>query len=202
MARIKKQLQGDWASTDGKLKGNKTNSKVTDELVREIGDLSVSETEEQLRQEFDETKVLLDIDAPTSYQVPVRGVELPDGFNENEVCALLAKPVENPTSTGQESMILQMIKNGRQSFVEAAKNDFSDESTTVCRYCLREIDDEYRRSLINSINKVLNKDVDIHKDELLAISFPEFEQDYSNFTDLDVELVRKIQGYIENCKKL
>mgnify|MGYP000634534488 CR=1 FL=1 len=31
------------------------------------------------------------------------------------------------------------------------------------------IDDEYRRSLINSINKVLNKDVDEHKAELRAL---------------------------------
>lgn len=52
---------------------------------------------------------------------------------------------------------------------------------------------EYRRSLINSINKVLNKDVDEHKAELRAISFPGFGQDYSHFTDLDAGLVKEIQ---------
>lgn len=47
-ARIKKVLQGDWATTDAEIKGNKINSKVTEEVVREIGGLSVSETKEQL----------------------------------------------------------------------------------------------------------------------------------------------------------
>ena len=58
------------------------------------------------------------------------------------------------------------------------------------------------RSLINSINKVLNKDVDEHKAELRAISFPGFGQDYSHFTDLDAGLVKEIQEQIENCQKL
>ena len=48
--RIKKVLQGDWATTDAAIKGNKINSKVTEEVVREIGGLSVSETKEQLQQ--------------------------------------------------------------------------------------------------------------------------------------------------------
>lgn len=202
-ARIKKVLQGDWVTTDAAIKGNKINSKVTEEVVREIGGLSVSETKEQLQQKFDETKALLDkvADVTTSYPVPIGGVEFTDGF-ERVICDLLAKLVEKPVLTERESMILSMIQSGRQSIVEAAKNDFSDGATTVCPYCFREIDDEYRRSLINSINKVLNKDVDEHKAELRAISFPGFGQDYSHFTDLDAGLVKEIQEQIENCQKL
>ena len=202
-ARIKKVLQGDWATTDAAIKGNKINSKVTEEVVREIGGLSVSETKEQLQQKFDETKALLDkvADVTTSYPVPIGGVEFTDGF-ERVICDLLAKLVEKPVLTERESMILSMIQSGRQSIVEAAKNDFSDGATTVCPYCFREIDDEYRRSLINSINKVLNKDVDEHKAELRAISFPGLGQDYSHFTDLDAGVVKEIQEQIENCQKL
>lgn len=203
LTRIKKALQANWATTDAAIKGNKINSKVTEEVVREIGGLSVSETKEQLQQKFDETKALLDkvADVTTSYPVPISGVELTAGF-ESAICTLLAKLVEKPMLTERESMILSMIQSGRQSIVEAAKNDFSDGSTTVCPYCFREIDNECRRSLINSINKVLNKDVDKHKAELQAISFPVFDQDYSQFTDLDAELVKKIQKQIENCQKL
>lgn len=202
-ARIKKVLQGDWATTDAAIKGNKINSKVTEEVVREIGGLSVSETKEQLQQKFDETKALLDkvADVTTSYPVPIGRVEFTDGF-ESAICALLAKPVEKPVLTERESMILSMIQSGRQSIVEAAKNDFSDGATTVCPYCFQEIDNEYRRGLINSFNKVLNKDVEEHKAELKAISFPGFGQDYSHFTDLDAGLVKKIQEQIENCQNL
>lgn len=104
--------------------------------------------------------------------------------------------------TERESLILSMIQNGRQPIVEAAKRDFSDKATTVCPYCFREIDEEYRRGLIDSINKVLNKDVDAHKAELLTISFPQFSEDYSGFIDLDAELVKAIQQQISVCQKV
>ncbi|MEF2824679.1 MAG: AAA family ATPase [Peptococcaceae bacterium] len=183
--------------------GKKINSGVTEEVISAIGGLSVFETKEQLQQKFDETKVLLDkvADVTTSYPVPIGGVKYTDGF-ERVICNLLAKLVEKPVLTERESMILSMIQNGRQSIVEAAKKDFSDGTTTVCPYCFQELDGEYRRSLIHSINKVLNKDVDEHKAELLAISFPEFGQDYSQFTDLDAGLVKKIQEQVENCQNL
>ena len=203
LARIKKVLQGDWAAKDSAIKGNKANSKVTEEVIKEIGGILVNETREQLQQKFDETKALLDkvADATTTYPIPVCEVTFPDGF-EKALCSLLAKTVEKPVLTERESLILSMIQNGRQSFVEAAKRDFSDKATTVCPYCFREIDEEYRRGLIDSINKVLNKDVDAHKAELLAISFPQFSEDYSNFIDLDAELVKVIQQQIKACQEL
>ena len=203
LARIKKVLQGDWAAKDSAIKGNKANSKVTEEVIKEIGGMLVNETREQLQQKFDETKALLDkvADATTTYPIPVCEVTFPDGF-EKALCSLLAKTVEKPVLTERESLILSMIQNGRQSIVEAAKRDFSDKATTVCPYCFREIDEEYRRGLIDSINKVLNKDVDAHKAELLAISFPQFSEDYSNFIDLDAELVKVIQQQIKACQEL
>lgn len=203
LARIKKALQANWATTDATIKGHKINSKVTDEVVKEIGGLSVSETKEQLQQRFDETKALLDrvADTTTGYPMSICNVKFSESF-EQGVCSLLAKPVEKPVLTERESMILSMIQSGRQSIIEAAKRDFSDGSTTICPYCFREIDDEYRRSLIDSINRVLNKDVDAHKAELQEISFPKLGEDYSHFTELDAELVKEIQGQIENCQKL
>lgn len=203
LVRIKKVLQGYWAATDSAIKGNKANSKVTEEIIKEIGSMTVTETKEQLQQKFDETKVLLDkvADSTTTYPLPIRGVEFSDDL-ERDICFLLAKSVEKPVLTKRESLILAMIQNGKQPIVEAAKRDFSDGSTTICPYCFREIDDEYRRSLIESINKVLNKDVDTHKNELNAISFPEFVEDYSQFMDLDAKLVKEIQEQIEKCQSL
>ena len=203
LLRIKKTLQGDWAAKDSAIKGNKANSKVTEEVIKEIGGMLVNETREQLQQKFDETKALLDkvADATTTYPIPVCEVAFPDGF-EKTLCSLLAKTVEKPVLTERESLILSMIQNGRQSIVEAAKRDFCSKATTVCPYCFREIDEEYRRGLIDSINKVLNKDVDAHKAELLAISFPQFSEDYSNFIDLDAELVKAIQQQIKACQEL
>lgn len=202
-ARIKKALQDDWAAKDSAIKGNKANSKVTEEVIKEIGGMQVDETREQLQQKFDETKVLLDkvADATATYPIPVCEVTFQDGF-EKALCSLLAKTVEKPVLTERESRIFLMIQNGRQSIVEAAKRDFSDKETTVCPYCFQKIDEEYRRSLIDSINRVLNKDVDAHKAELLAIPFPQLSEDYSKFINLDAGLVKAIQQQIKTCQEL
>lgn len=204
LVRIKKELQSNWAATDAKIRGNKINSKVTDEIVKEIGELSVpSGTLGQLQQEFNETRALLDkvADTATNYPVPIQKIECSDNF-ERDLCSLLAKSVEKPVLTERESFILSMIKSGRQPIVEAAKRDFSDAATTICPYCFREIDKEYRRSLIQSINKVLNKDVEAHTAELQSVSFPSFVENYSGFIGLDAKLVGEIHQQIKACQKL
>lgn len=203
LVRIKKTLQGNWARIDSTIRGNIINSKVTDEVVKEIGSLSVDETKEQLQQKFDDIAVLLDkaADATANYPMPILGVEFSDS-KERNIRFLLEKLVEKPVLTERETLILSMIQSGRQSIVEAAKKDFSDESMTICPYCFRKIDDEYRHNLIDSINKVLNKDVDAHKFELQAVIFPEFNEDYSAFTGLDANLVEEIQKQVKTCQEL
>lgn len=203
LSRIRKTLQGQWATIDSSIKGNKISSKVTEGIIKEIGELSVPENVAQLQQTFDETKSLLDkvADATESYPDPICVVPFADSFEEN-LCSLLAKVVEKPVLTKNESLILKLIKDGRQSFVEAAKRDFSNENTTFCPYCFRKIDAQYRQGLIDSIDRVLNKDVEKHKAELQAVSFPKISEDYSNFSELDAELVRKIHQQIKNCEML
>lgn len=203
LSRIKKALQGQWATIDSSIKGNKISSKVTEGIVKEIGELSVSENVAQLQQTFDETKDLLDkvADVTESYPDPICEVHFTDSFEEN-LCSLLAKVVEKPVLTENESLILELIKDGRQSFVEAAKRDFSNDNTTFCPYCFRKIDAQYRQALIDSIDRVLNKDVEKHKAELQAVSFPKISEDYSKFSELDAELVRKIHQQIKNCEML
>lgn len=202
LARVKKILQSNWANIDSMIKGNKANSKVTEDIIKEIGGLSVSETLEELQRKFDDTKVLLDktSDAVENYPIPICQVKFSDNF-EQEICSLLAKSLEKPVLTERESLILSMIKNGRQPLVEASKNYFSDAAVEFCPYCFQKIDDEYRLSLINSIEKVLNKEVDAHKDELKSVSFIQFKEDYSDFEELDAELVKKIQHQIKICKE-
>lgn len=203
LTRIKKALQTNWAAVDAVIKGNKINSKVTEDVIREIGELTVSETVIQLQQRFDETKALLDkvSDTTANYPAPIHMVSITDNF-ERKLCSLLAKAVEKPILTKRESLILSMIQEGKQPIVEAAKIDFSDADTTICPYCLREIADDYKRGLIESINRVLNKDVDVHKAELQVVPFPEFSEDYSNFTELDAELVEQIKQQIKTCQTL
>ena len=203
LARIKKILQSGWAVGDATIKGNKINSKVTEGIINEICELSVSETVPQLQKQFDETKSLLEkvSDTSASYPSPICPISIASNF-ESELCDLLAKIIEKPVLTERETLILAAIKGGKQSFVEAAQKDFNDVATSICPYCYRPIDEEYKHGLIESINRVLNKEVDAHKAELRAVSFPVLTEDYRSFTDLDPRLVERIMEQRSVCVDL
>ncbi len=198
--RIKKALQTGWAVKDAEIKGNKINSKVSDSTITEICNLVVVESIAQLEKEYLKTRELLEkvSDASVTYPMPVKKVEFKKGF-EIDVCALLGRVIEKPILTEREKLILTTIQEGKQTFVEEAKRDFGDGNTDICPYCYRPIDEEYRRGLIESINRVLNKDVDNHRAELCSIQFPTFAEEYSSYAALDRVLVDEIVRQQKIC---
>ena len=202
-ARIRNILKSSWASTDAAIKGNKTNSKVTDGVIKEICELSVSDTIAQLQSQFDEKKSLLKkvSDLTADYPIPISKIGIAPNF-ESILCNLLARIVEKPELTGREKLILEAIQNGRQSFVESAQKDFRDASISFCPYCYRPLDEKYKRGLIESINRVLNKDVETHKSELQTVLFPELKEDYTSFSELDSKLVERIMMQKTVCLNL
>lgn len=202
-ARIKKALQSEWAVKDAELKGNKINSKVTEDVIKRICELDVTESIAQLQQNFEDTKEMLEkvSDTSTNYPSPVCKIIIDDDFEEN-LCKLLLKSIEKPVLTERETLILDAIQKGRQTFVENAKRDFSDPSSTVCPYCFRDIDESYKQNLVDSINRVLNKDVDEHKAELESVPYPIITFDYSCFSDLDTKLVEKIIDQQSKCMEI
>lgn len=203
LERIKRFLQNEWAPVDAQIKGNKSNSKVTENIIEEIGKIKVKETIEQLQGQFNETKELLDRISTTiiSYPIPINVINIATDFKQ-KLFDLLSKKIEKPVLTERETLILETVQVGRQSFVESAQQDFSNNATKFCPYCYQLIDDEYKHSLIESINKVLNKDVDMHKAELQKISFPVVSEDYSKFSNIDAELVDKIVKQQKVCNDL
>lgn len=56
--------------------------------------------------------------------------------------------------------------------------------------------------MLASINRVLNKNVENHKSELAAISFPWMEDNYSQYESLDSVLVKEINSQKEKCLTL
>lgn len=203
LIRIKKALQKGWAVTDAEIRGKKINSKLTDAAIEEICGIEVLETAAQLQQQYEETKRLLGKVSDTSKSYPtVKGFVSVEADFEQELCSLLEKAVEKPVLTEREAAILSLIQNGKQSVIEEAKKDFEKKETSFCPYCFRPINEEYKHELIVSIDKVLNKDVDSHKDELLAISFPVFDFDYTVFEELDSELTGRISSQVKTCYAL
>ena len=191
---------GGWAERDSKIKGNRRNTSVTDELVQEICRLSPHRTLQELRQEFDESKALLgkvsEID--TIYPETISPVSIENDW-EDRLIDTLAIKINEPVLTDREKMMLNAIQNGGQANLENARRKFLQDSVVFCPYCYQEVSSLYKQSLIASINKVLNKDVDDHKEALLSIRFPTMPTDLHRYNSLDSDLVLQITDIIKKC---
>lgn len=203
LSRIKTTLQTGWAVKDSKIRNNKISSKVTENIIKEICALSVSETAVQLQKKFDDIQSLLEKTADTSISYPesIPQIVYMDDIEET-LCNLLKKVVEKPILSEREQLIFSTIQNGKLSFVQSIHRCFSNEDVRVCPYCLRPIEDDYKHQLIESIDKVINKDVDNHRAALQTIRFPLLDIDYTKFSALDTGLVEKISSQAKVCSAL
>lgn|GEM_PF-134309 len=201
IATLKKD--GGWAEIDSQIRGNKIKSQVTPSTVKEIGELTVKETLSELQNKFNDTKLLLSklSDSSIAYPNSIGQVDI-DLDLESRIINLLALKINEPVLSDREKLILDSIQNGFQERIESAKDVFSRENTSVCPYCYQPITDQYKHELIDSINKVLNKDVDEHKAQLNSIKFPVLELDMSLYESLNAEIVKSINQQLVVCKAL
>ncbi len=194
---------GGWAETDAKIKSNRRNSPVTNEVIAEICGLAPKLSYKEIKEQFDSNYALLGkiADVATTYPEEIKPIEVDDKWEEIVRKALAAK-IDEPILTEREKIILKTIQAGGQSNVERASEDFSLETTIVCPYCFRDIDKDYKKNLIKSIGKVLNKDVDEHKNRLNEIVFPSIVIDLAKYEPLDSILIKRIVTQAQKCQDI
>lgn len=198
-----KFLKGSWAEVHGKIKGYKNNASVNGDLITEIGELKVEESETDLLRKFEEYKTFLDKtkDSNPVSEEPIRSI--PDLLDlEEKICSLLSTKIDKPVLTEREKILLTIIQSGGQKLIEDSKNYFSLKKGTVCPYCLQDVSETYRETLIHSINKVLNKDVDSHKSDLESIKIPNIKRDLSIYKDLGEKLVQDTNTLFDEYETL
>lgn len=114
---------------------------------------------------------------------------------------MLAIEVKEPVLSEREKLILQTIQDGHQNYVESGRSFFGRDDTKICPYCYQPVSSEYKHELIDSINRVLNKDVDRHQAELESFTFPTIPDLNSEYEKLDKELFQKLNAQTERCKE-
>lgn len=198
---ILKQSSG-WAEIDSKIKGNRRNSSVTVDVITEICRLTVKETPEALQQQFKDTQELLSKVSDSSILFPniVRPIKFSPEI-EDALIKMLAIEVKEPVLSEREKLILQTIQDGHQNYVESGRSFFGRDDTKICPYCYQPVSSEYKHELIDSINRVLNKDVDRHQAELESFTFPTIPDLNSEYEKLDKELFQKLNAQTERCKE-
>ena len=193
---------GGWAENDSKIKGNRRNSSVTVDIITEICKLIVKEPPQALQQQFNDTQELLGKISDSSISFP--DIVCPIEFSseiEDTLIKILAIEVKEPVLSEREKLILQAIQDGHQDYVESGRSFFGRDDTKTCPYCYQPVSSKYKHELIESINRVLNKDVDRHQAELESFTFPTIPTLKSEYEQLDKELFQKLNAQAKKCQE-
>ncbi len=202
LSSILKQ-SGGWAEIDSKIRGNRRNSSVTDDIISEICKITTKQTSAELQREFDETKTLLDkVSNVESNHIEPLPIIIFDEKYEDLLLKLLALKVEEPILSDREQLILGTVQNGGQSFVENARQKFIQENVDICPFCFQAVSETYKKELVSDINKILNKDVDEHIFALNSINHPLFQLDLFDFDSIDSKLVKQINDQLKKCNDI
>jgi len=202
-AQISLGLSGDghWAEREKIINDGKRNAGVTDKVIESIIELHPSEALADLKKRYDKTLELL-TQVRKNEAVQIRSIlKLNILYNDIELKELLSQKVERPILSEREQYLLQLIDDGKSEQINEMKLVFSKDKTKSCPFCLQKITDQGKQDLISSIEKVLSKEVDIHKEKLNQCIIQEVNVDFSGMDVLESTNYIKCKDAVEEINK-
>lgn len=176
---------GHWAEREKIINDGKRNAGVTDKVMDFIIGLHPTEALADLKKRYDKTLELL-TQVRKNEAVQIRSIlKLNIFYNDIELKELLSQKVERPILSEREQYLLQLIDDGKSEQINEMKLAFSKDKTKSCPFCLQKITDQGKQDLISSIEKVLSKEVDIHKEKLNQCIIQEVNVDFSGMDVLE-----------------
>ena len=192
-----------WADEDAKIKKNKNKSAVRKETINDIVKHKSDDSKENIKLNFKNLMLTYDKVSENNNKIvdPIKKIKYSNNI-ENNIIDLLAKKIEEPLVNDKEKRILAVIQNGGQKDIESIKEKFEKEEIEFCPYCFQTVTEKYKSELINSIQKIFNKDVEDHKEELEIIQIDRINLSYKEFELLDKELIYELQKQIKEHNDL
>lgn len=187
--KILLKLKGDtnWAGRDRQITGAKKNTPVTERIYSYILKHKINESMEILTEKFrDELERLHTAESGNSI-IRANVPSIPEyllQYDDVKIIQALAQEIEKPTLTEREVKLLKMAQQEGFEKLEERKSVFSDNSIHECPYCMQVLNDDYKKDLVKSIQKVLSKVVEEHQEELKDYLVQIGELDFSAFTKL------------------
>lgn len=186
--------EGGWAERDGKIKGNKVNSKVNDTVLNEIirldkrtlsiVDLSKEVQEGIAKIEQAQGKQLIQWICP----------QPPSPIDLHIVNELLSETKEVPELSEREKNILIMVQGKYGRYISESANIFIDKNVDVCPLCLRPIDNDEKESTIQMVKRILNEDAQNYNTKL--------NNELSKFIEYPITNIPNIENtYFRNAIK-
>ncbi len=207
-------LRGDanWAGRDKRIKENKVNSQVNSETYKQFVGIKPSKTRDELIIVFEEKLKELEGRKEGAGVVNVHVPEIEKqiySYDENKVRELLAQKIEKPELSDREKKIVNLLQEMGYETIQKRLNFFKKTEIKECPYCYQPLSSDYKKSLVQSIEKVLNREMEEHIECLQQyLSFEIISMDLNPFEKLANyglcnNLVQKINKSIEeNQKKL
>lgn len=196
-------LQGDenWAGRDKIVKDGRHNTGVKDETYKQFLSLSPVKSRDELIILFNEKLKALHQAQKGDAVISVKVPSLTMKYDDSEVKNLLAVKIEKPILSEREKYLLQLVQNGKSNTLAEMAGVFGNEFTKECPFCLQPLDDDYKKNLFDSIQKILSKIVENHQLELQKLIVNEVKIDLSTYEKLsDKKIV--CENLIEQVNQL
>lgn len=207
--KLRDVLRSTWAANDRDLKANTVLTHITDSVVDGFVKMSPpSEDIAELKQSYstewkrfhaarkNQNRIAL---LPADWTLPVDLVYVKE---------LLTFSLEKPMLSDREKKILELA-SGQMSEVQRKKDVFSNPDTDVCPYCYQPLTQEYKNDLCASIEKILNKEVEVFQRKLqylmsllVNVSYSPSQDAKTLFPDEWIHLEEALRVYNEDLKRI
>ncbi len=180
-------LRGDdnWAGRDKIIDGKRQNTSVREETYKEFVDLKPSKPKTELIAEYKVKLNELEIAKSGSAVIDVVVPKIEITYNDESARQLLAERIEKPELSEREKKLLDLTKSGEISQLSERLKVFQNSKTVECPYCYQPMTLEYKNSLVDSIEKILNRAVIDHQDLLENHIIDPVKLDLTSFEKLD-----------------
>lgn len=211
IVRLSNALRGDdnWAGRDREINSSRQNTPVRDDTYVKFVKLTPTKSKTELISDYkDKLRELQAARTGTSaidVMVPVI-TKLYSAYDDDAVQQLLAEEIEKPELSKREKKLFALIQDGKANDLSQRLTIFRKEETTECPYCFQPVEKEYKESLIESIEKVLNKAVEEHQCALRSHILEPLGVDLSPYAKLEdcqtcIDLVDTINTSIQECNE-
>ncbi|TGY87030.1 ATP-binding cassette domain-containing protein [Petralouisia muris] len=179
-------LQGDdnWAGRDKIVKEGRQNTGVRDETYKQFLSFSPVKSRDELIVLFNEKLNALYQAQKGAEAINVKVPRFTMKYDDSAIMDLLAVKIEKPILSDREKYLLQLVQNGKSNTLAEMAGVFGDASIKECPFCLQPLTNAYKKSLFDSIQKILSKIVEQHQHELQKLIVEEVKINLSAYEKL------------------
>lgn len=203
MNKIISSLKGDknWAERDRRIKNNRQASFVREDTYKNFINQTPQKDRDELIIEFEKKFLEYESAKSKSIIIDISPLKIEEfSFNEKAFLELLKEKIEPPILNDREKFIIEIMNQNGKKYITEIHEYFSDDTHTTCPFCMQTVNEKCKEIIFESIEKILNENVENHQKELQKYTRKEINIDftqYSFFSDLVNKCKEKLDIFNE-----